>query len=96
MLASRPLALPAIFSLAGPGPEDQAVIERLEHHAEVHEGPQIAANHWLGPMPRARPRGTDSAGRSGGHSARPATAAHRAAVFHVGPSRQRQSRQKAL
>ena len=63
MLSERPLALPAIFSLAGPGPEDQAVIERLERHAVVHDGPQVAANHWLGPMPRARARGTDSEGR---------------------------------
>ena len=64
LLSERPIAMPAIFSLAGPGPEDQAVIERLETHAEVHHGPQVAANHWLGPMPRARPRGTNSEGRA--------------------------------
>ncbi|WP_299393544.1 hypothetical protein [Pelagibius sp.] len=62
-LIQSPLAMPAIFSLVGPGPADQAVIERIEHHAVVHEGPQVAANHWLGPLPRARPRGVDSEGR---------------------------------
>ncbi|WP_299625657.1 hypothetical protein [Pelagibius sp.] len=63
-LMQSPLAMPAIFSLCGTGPEEQAVIERLEHKAAVHEGPQVAANHWLGPMPRARSRGTDSEGRA--------------------------------
>ncbi len=74
MLTRRPIALPAIFSLAGPGPQDQAVIERLEDHAEVHEGPQVAANHWLGPMPKARPRGTESEGRARQMRGRAATA----------------------
>ncbi len=46
MLTQTPLALPAIFSLAGPGPGEQALIERLEGDAVVHEGPQVAANHW--------------------------------------------------
>ncbi|MEO3428181.1 hypothetical protein AAFN88_04940 [Pelagibius sp. CAU 1746] len=61
MLAETPLALPAIFSLAGCGPDEQAVIERLEDHAVVHQGPQVAANHWnAAEMPRARARGTVS------------------------------------
>lgn len=64
LLSEQPIAMPAIFSLAGPGPEDQTVIERLEDRAEVHDGQQVAANHWLGPMPRARPRGTNSEGRA--------------------------------
>ncbi|MGF1594186.1 MAG: hypothetical protein ACFCUW_12950 [Kiloniellaceae bacterium] len=61
MLAHTPLALPAIFSLVGPGPGEQAVIERLEDRAAVHQGPQVAANHWAGPdLPAARSRGTAS------------------------------------
>ena len=69
MLAETPLALPAIFSLAGTGPEEQAVIERLEDHAVVHEGPRdghlVAANHWAaGALPRARARGTVSGQRA--------------------------------
>ncbi|WP_193367116.1 hypothetical protein [Pelagibius marinus] len=61
MLAETPLALPAIFSLAGCEPGEQAVIERLEDHAVVHEGPQVAANHWnAADMPPARARGTVS------------------------------------
>ncbi|MEQ8355324.1 MAG: hypothetical protein RH942_07280 [Kiloniellaceae bacterium] len=65
MLAETPLALPAIFSLAGCRPGEQAVIERLEDRAVVHEGPQVAANHWIGStLPRARPRGTASERRA--------------------------------
>ena len=61
MLAETPLALPAIFSLAGCAPDEQAVIERLEDRAVVHEGPQVAANHWsAAEMPPARARGTVS------------------------------------
>ncbi|GAB4393238.1 MAG: hypothetical protein Tsb0032_11880 [Kiloniellaceae bacterium] len=65
MLAETPLALPAIFSLVGTGPEEQAVIERLEDHAVIHDGPQVAANHWTsGELPRARERGTVSGHRA--------------------------------
>jgi hypothetical protein len=65
MLTETPLALPAIFSLAGPEPKDYAVIERLEDRAVIHEAPLstplVAANHWAGAaLPRARPRGTAS------------------------------------
>lgn len=65
MLAEVPLALPAIFSLVGPGAGEQAVIERLEDRAVVHEGPPrsfvVAANHWTdGGLPPARARGTAS------------------------------------
>jgi hypothetical protein len=65
MLAETPLALPAIFSLAGCAPDEQAVIERLEDRAVVHDGPQgdhwVAANHWnAADMPAARARGTVS------------------------------------
>ncbi len=58
MLTETPLALPAIFSLVGPGPGEQAMIERLEGEAVVHEGPQVAANHWKSDaLPPARARG---------------------------------------
>ena len=61
MLTETPLAMPAIFSLAGPAPGELAVIERLETGATVHEGPQVAANHWkAGHLPAARPRGVVS------------------------------------
>jgi hypothetical protein len=61
MLAEAPLALPAIYSLVGTTPGEQAVIERLEDRAVVHEGPQVAANHWMGAtLPPARSRGTFS------------------------------------
>ncbi|MGD1880428.1 MAG: hypothetical protein ACFB13_23350 [Kiloniellaceae bacterium] len=65
MLAETPLALPAIFSLAGPGPGELAVIERLEDHAVIHQGSHVAANHWSGgALPPARPRGMVSARRA--------------------------------
>ncbi len=64
MLISSPLAMPAIFSLAGSEAGEHAVIERLEQQAVVHEGPQVAANHWQGALPRARARGVDSERRA--------------------------------
>lgn len=65
MLAEVPLALPAIFSLAGPNDGEQVVIERLEERAVVRQAPPegyiVAANHWTGGgLPPARPRGTAS------------------------------------
>ncbi|MDJ0980450.1 MAG: hypothetical protein QNI94_02435 [Kiloniellales bacterium] len=63
-LSEAPLAMPALFSLAGPAPDQGCVIERLEHKAFVHDGPQVVANHWLGPRPRGRARGEDSEGRA--------------------------------
>ena len=63
-LSEAPLAMPALFSLAGPRPEQGCVIERLERQAFVHDGPQVVANHWLGPRPKARARGEDSEGRA--------------------------------
>lgn len=69
MLAEVPLALPAIFSLVGPRPGEQVVIERLENRAVLHEGPPgeyvVAANHWTAAeLPPARPRGTASERRA--------------------------------
>jgi len=48
MLAETPIALPAIFTLSGLGPEEGCVIERLEEGARVHQGPVAVANAWLG------------------------------------------------
>lgn len=64
MLVHHPIAAPAIFSLAGVRANDLAVIERQEVSANVHEGPNVAANHWQSPGWHGRPRGKDSAGRA--------------------------------
>jgi len=62
-LCGTPLALPAIFLLAGPNPGQGCVIERLENSATVFEQPAVAANHWQTPGWRGRPRGHNSQGR---------------------------------
>ena len=62
-LCATPLALPAIFLLAGAGARQGCVIERLEDRAKVFEQPAAAANHWQTPGWRGRPRGNDSRGR---------------------------------
>lgn len=64
MLTSRPVSSPAIFSLAGVAPWETTVIERSERGARVHDGPQIAANHWQACGWRGCSRGLDSAGRA--------------------------------
>ncbi len=64
MLADRPIASPAIFSLAGTRACDAVVIERTELGRSVHEGCHVAANHWQAPGWRGRSRGLDSAGRA--------------------------------
>ncbi len=64
MLETRPIAAPAIFSIAGLKPGETAVIERREREAHVHAGPTTAANHWQAPGWRGTPRGSDSAGRA--------------------------------
>ncbi len=63
MLCGTPLALPAIFLLAGSGAGQGCVIERLETRAAVFEQPAVAANHWQTPGWGGRPRGNDSPGR---------------------------------
>lgn len=64
MLETRPIAAPAIFSIAGMKAGETAVIERREHEAHVHAGPTTAANHWQAPGWHGTPRGSDSAGRA--------------------------------
>ena len=60
MLETTPLALPALFTLAGAEPGDGCVIERTETRAWVHEAPASVANHWLTEGLRGRPRGDNS------------------------------------
>ena len=64
MLAERPIASPAIFSLAGIRPSETAVIERTETEARLHEGVNTTANHWQTPGWTGHSRGSDSAGRA--------------------------------
>jgi hypothetical protein len=64
MLAEEPISTPAIFSLAGLRPNETTVIERTETDVRVHDGPNVAANHWQAPGWRGRARGLDSAGRA--------------------------------
>jgi hypothetical protein len=64
MLASEPISTPAIFSLAGLRPAETAVIERTETEARVHDGANVAANHWQAPGWRGRERGHQSAERA--------------------------------
>ena len=49
ILMETPLALPAIFTLAGNAPGERCIIERLEDRAYLREGGQeavSASNHW--------------------------------------------------
>ncbi|MGP1256717.1 MAG: hypothetical protein ACTS10_20020 [Kiloniellales bacterium] len=68
LLSSAPLALPAIFVLAGCAPDESCVIERLETDARVHEGQPrgsaYAANHFTAFPGRWRPRGAESEARA--------------------------------
>ena len=43
-LSDQAISTPAIYSIAGDGAEDTAVIERSEKEARVHRGAQAAAN----------------------------------------------------
>jgi hypothetical protein len=48
-LAETPLALPVLFILAGTGPDEACVIERIEDQAVVHHDGGVAGNGWRGP-----------------------------------------------
>jgi hypothetical protein len=63
MLMERPIAAPAIFSLAGLKADESCVIERLEVEARVIDGEAAAANHWQAADWQGRSRGKDSQGR---------------------------------
>jgi hypothetical protein len=67
MLARTPLSIPVFFSLAGTGPGEGCVIERLENGAVVRDAPAAAANHWIADHQSGqgggRMRGEDSLGR---------------------------------
>jgi hypothetical protein len=63
MLSETPIALPAIFALAGARAGEGCIIERLERSAYLHEGPQVVANAWLTAGLGGRPRGRDNAAR---------------------------------
>jgi hypothetical protein len=64
MLMSEPISTPGIYSLAGLKPSETAVIERTETEARVHDGANVAANHWQAPGWRGRARGEQSAERA--------------------------------
>lgn len=64
MLSERPISTPAIFSLAGTKVHETVVIERSETDARVHDGRNVAANHWQAAGWRGHARGLDSAGRA--------------------------------
>lgn len=64
LLATRPIAAPAIFSIAGVKPHETAVIERREEEAQVHAGATTATNHWQAPGWHGTARGGDSPGRA--------------------------------
>jgi hypothetical protein len=64
MLIHEPISTPAIYSIAGVKPSETAVIERTETEARVHDGANVAANHWQAPLWNGRARGNDSAGRA--------------------------------
>jgi hypothetical protein len=55
-----PLALPAIFTLAGVARGAGCVIERTQTRAWTHTAPAATANHWLSRGLKGHPRGIDS------------------------------------
>src|SRR5581483_10450055 len=70
LLCETPIALPAIFLLAGPGPGQGCVIERQEDRSVLREMGRdgvSAANHFHSPQDHGggwRPRPIDSMGRA--------------------------------
>lgn len=63
-LITTPICSPAIFTIAGLKPNETVVIERTETEARVHDGANVAANHWQAAGWHGRPRGQNSAGRA--------------------------------
>jgi len=62
-LVHTPIAIPAIYVLAGAGPGEGCVIERTPHAARLHDAPVCVANQFLSPDLNGRDRGTPSADR---------------------------------
>jgi hypothetical protein len=62
-LSETPIALPAIYILAGIEPDEACVIERLPDRAHVIRGSGCAANTWQTPGWSGRSRGEASAER---------------------------------
>jgi hypothetical protein len=60
MLASTPVCIPVIYTLAGVTPDAGCVIERREREAIVHEAPICVTNHWLTDRFKGRPRARNS------------------------------------
>lgn len=67
-LIETPIALPAIFILAGAAADESCIIERIEDQAAVHDGPGTWANDWQTSRfgPNWTPRGHDNPGRCAG------------------------------
>jgi hypothetical protein len=63
MLSQTPIALPAIYILAGLERDKTCVIERLPDRAHVISGAVCAANAWQAPGWSGRSRGEDNSGR---------------------------------
>lgn len=63
-LITTPICAPAIFTLSGLKPSETVVIERTETEARVHDGANVAANHWQAAGWHGRPRGRNSAQRA--------------------------------
>jgi len=51
LLAREPLARAALFTVAGVGPGEMAVVERTEREARIIRGPVTVANDWQKPRP---------------------------------------------
>jgi hypothetical protein len=69
LLTGMPMALPALFAIAGPNGR-AAIIERQERSQRVHEGPGAIANHWLSHGWQGRARGGHSRERLAAMSGR--------------------------
>jgi hypothetical protein len=64
MLCQRPLCVGGLFTLAGPGPEDAAVVEREPLRFGLLRGAASVANHWPSRPQWGVARGNDSHARA--------------------------------
>ncbi|WP_421881793.1 hypothetical protein [Pacificispira sp.] len=63
MIRETPIALPALFSLAGTRPGEGCVIEHLGVETRIHAAPEAVANDWLSGDLTGHPRGKENATR---------------------------------